>query len=153
MAQPEITRKKLAGLIDHAVLRPEATSAQLKEAASLAVGERLASLCVRACDVSAARKLLQPTGVAVSTVIGFPHGATTTPAKVAETGQALTDGAEEFDMVLNIGRLRDGEIEYVRADIAAVVKAAQGRLVKVDGKPIDKRPAPRSARSRDGGDD
>ena len=131
MARPEITRKKLAGLIDHAVLRPEATSADLKEAASLAAAERLASLCVRPCDVSAARKLLKGTGVAVSTVISFPHGSTSTPTKAAETAQALIDGAEEFDMVLNIGRLREGEIEYVRADIAAVVQAAQGRIVKV----------------------
>jgi len=131
MAQPKISRQELARLIDHAVLKPDATSAELQEAVRLAGVEGVACLCVRPCDVPAAARRLQRTGVAVSTVIAFPHGAAATAVKAAETAQALADGAEEFDMVVNIGRLREGDGEYVQADIAAVVQAARGGTVKV----------------------
>lgn len=94
------------------------------------------SACVRPSDVAHAAQRLAGTGVAVCTVIGFPHGTTSTAAKVAEVRQALADGATEVDMVVNIGALRSGSTDpsfddVVVADIAAVVDAAAGHITKV----------------------
>ena len=89
------------------------------------------SVCVRPSDIPHAVERLAGTGVAVGTVIGFPHGTTSTAAKVAEVRQALADGASEFDMVINIGALRSGFDDQVVADIAAVVDAASGHITKV----------------------
>ena len=88
-------------------------------------------MCVRPSDIAHAVDRLAGTGVNVGTVIGFPHGTTSTAAKVAEVGQALADGAVEFDMVINIGALRSGFDDAVVADIAAVVAAASGKVTKV----------------------
>src|SRR5690606_9908730 len=84
---------------------------------------QVASVCVRPADVPLAVKMLTGTSVAVGTVVGFPHGSMTTAAKVFETQEARANGAAEIDMVLNIGWLRSGDLEAVRADIAAVVGA------------------------------
>jgi deoxyribose-phosphate aldolase len=96
---------------------------------------KAASCCVRPSDVPLAAELLAGTGVLVCTVIGFPHGSAATSVKVAEAERALADGAVELDMVLNIGRLRSGEGEddYVRDDVRAVVDVAhaKGAIVKV----------------------
>lgn len=118
-------------MIDHAVLKPTAGRGDVLAGCELARRLEVASLCVRPCDVAPAARELSGCDVAVGTVIGFPHGTTTTAAKVAEARQAVSDGAEELDMVVNIARLIDGEIDAVRDDIAAVVTAAGGRLVKV----------------------
>jgi len=131
MDKPDITPAALARMIDHAVLKPEATPAEVRAACELAARHNLACLCVKGCDVPQARALLEPGGVAVGTVVSFPHGGAATSAKVAEARQAVADGADELDMVLNIGRLRSGDLKYVRSDIAAVVEAAAGRTVKV----------------------
>jgi len=118
-------------LIDHAILRPELrrsdVDAQLDEAAAY----RVFSVCVRPSDVAHAVSRLAGTGVLVGTVIGFPHGTTTTTTKTAEAIQALADGAAELDMVLNIGAARSGRWDVVEADIRAVVGAAGETLVKV----------------------
>ena len=90
-----------------------------------------ASVCVNPYYVPLAKQLLSGTDVKVCTVIGFPLGQNTTAVKAFETEQAYNDGCDEFDMVINIGALKDGLDDYVRSDIAAVVKAAKGRLVKV----------------------
>lgn len=121
----------VAAMIDHAILRPESTlvdvDVSLAEAASCAVF----SVCVRPRDVRHAVAELAGTGVEVGTVIGFPHGSTSTEAKVAESLAAIEHGAAELDMVLQIGRLRGGRVADVEADIAAVVGAAASTPVKV----------------------
>jgi deoxyribose-phosphate aldolase len=123
--------EQVASMIDHSLLRPELTTAEVRQGCEVAAARRTASVCVRPADVELAAGLLAGTGVLVGTVVGFPHGSTTTVAKVAETRALVAAGADEIDMVLAIGRLRGGETGYVHDDIAAVVAAAQGRCVKV----------------------
>nr|WP_222132428.1 deoxyribose-phosphate aldolase [Pseudonocardia sp. C8] len=118
-------------MIDHAILKPELTRDDVDAQLDLAARYRIFSVCVRPSDVAHAAVRLAGTGVAVGTVIGFPHGTTSTAAKVAESRQAIADGAAELDMVLNVGRLRSGLLDDVEADIRAVVEAAGGRVVKV----------------------
>lgn len=127
----DLTREQLASMIDHAVLRPDATLSDLRAACELAHRHRVASLCVRPCDVGEAMRQLDGSGVAVSTVISFPHGAVCSETKVVETLRAVNDGADELDMVVNIARLRDGNFEYIRDEIAAVVRQSAWRTVKV----------------------
>jgi deoxyribose-phosphate aldolase len=126
-----LTAPAVAAMIDHAILKPELTRAQVD--ADLGTAARLGvfSVCVRPSDVARAVAALEGSGVAVGTVLGFPHGTTSTAAKVAEARQALADGAVELDMVVNIGRLRSGLVDDVRADIAGVVDEAGERVVKV----------------------
>lgn len=121
----------IAGQIDHAILKPELTREQVDADLDLAARYAIFSVCVRPSDIAHAVDRLEGSGVAVGTVIGFPHGTTSTAAKVAEARQALADGAVELDMVLNIGRLRSGMVDEVEADIAAVVDEANGHIVKV----------------------
>ncbi|MFT4052473.1 MAG: deoxyribose-phosphate aldolase [Microbacterium sp.] len=128
---PTITEHALAATIDHAILKPELTRAEVDAELDIAAAWGVFSVCVRPSDVAHAVTRLAGTGVAVGTVIGFPHGTTSTAAKVAETRQALADGASEFDMVVNIGALRSGFDDQVAADIAAVVDAASGHVTKV----------------------
>lgn len=125
------TVAEIAALIDHAILKPETTAATL--AAELAIAARwtVFSVCVRPSDVAESVAALAGTGVLTGTVIGFPHGTTSTAAKVAESRQAIDDGAAELDMVLRIGALCSGRTDLVEADIAAVVAAAGRTPVKV----------------------
>ena len=127
----DVFTHQLAGMIDHAVLSPTATRDDVASGCEIAVRWSVASVCVRPCDVAAAAKLLTGTGVATGTVIGFPFGTTTTAAKIAEAKEALADGADELDMVLNIGRLVEDDMVAVIDDIAAVVSVTPGRCVKV----------------------
>lgn len=127
----ELTVEDVAGSIDHAILKPELTLADVDAELDVAIAHRLFSVCVRPGDVPHVVQRLAGTGVATGTVIGFPHGTTSTVAKVAEARQALADGAVELDMVVNIGRLRSGLLDDVEADVRAVVEAADGRVVKV----------------------
>ncbi len=117
--------------IDHTLLKPEATRAQIENLCAEARQYDFASVCVNSCWVSLCHKLLKDTGVEVCTVIGFPLGACSSEAKAAETEYALEDGADEFDMVINVGQLKAGNLDYVTNDIAAVVHAAEGKTVKV----------------------
>ena len=89
----------------------------------------IASVCVKPCHVKLAAKLLKDSSVKVSTVIGFPHGGTTTAAKVAEALDAIENGASELDMVINMGKLLSGDYSYVKEDIEAVAKAAHSKNV------------------------
>ncbi len=127
----EYTAEQIAHAIDHAILKPDVTRAQLIEQLEQARECDVFSVCVRPSDVAFAVDYLSDSPVAVGTVIGFPHGTTSTAGKFAETKQALLDGATEVDMVLNIGWLKSGFDEKVENDIAAVVKAAGGHIVKV----------------------
>ncbi|WP_238014517.1 deoxyribose-phosphate aldolase [Dactylosporangium sp. AC04546] len=121
----------VAKMIDHSLLRPELTIDDIRRGCDIAARREVASVCVRPSDVPLAVTALAGTGVLVGTVAGFPHGDTTTAVKAAETRALVGAGADEIDMVLHIGRLRDGDAGYVHDDIAAVVAAAQGRVVKV----------------------
>ncbi len=122
---------KLNKYIDHTNLKPAATRADIEKLCADAREWDFASVCVNPCNVSLAHELLAGSDVMTCTVIGFPLGQNTTAIKVAETEKALADGCDEFDMVINIGRLKDGEYDYVRDEIAAVVAAAEGKTVKV----------------------
>ena len=121
----------LARLIDHTNLKPTATRADIEALCAEARDWQFASVCVNPCNVALAKSLLEGSGVLTCTVIGFPLGQNTTAVKVAEVAEAFQDGCDEFDMVINVGRLKDGDLFYVREDIAAVVTAARGKTVKV----------------------
>lgn len=123
--------KKLSKYIDHTNLKPFATRADIEKLCADAKKEDFASVCINPCNIALAKELLAGSDVKVCTVIGFPLGQNTTALKVAETEDAYALGCEEFDMVINVGRLKDGCTDYVRDEIAAVVKAAKGKTVKV----------------------
>lgn len=127
----EYTEHEIAATIDHAILKPDLTRDEVNAELDIAREWGVFSVCVRPSDIAYAVNYLQGSSVAVGTVIGFPHGTTSTAAKVAEAQQALEDGATELDMVLNIGWLRSGLDAEVEADIRAVVDTADGVIVKV----------------------
>ena len=123
--------RQLASHLEHTLLRPEATRAEIERACQVGRALGCAAVCINPIWVALASQLLTDSGVRVVAVVGFPFGATGTAVKVLETERAVGDGADEIDMVLAIGQLKDGEAEFVAADIAAVVRAADGRPVKV----------------------
>lgn len=122
---------KLNKMIDHTLLRADAVLGEIQTLCQEAKQYDFASVCVNPTWVKKASELLADTSVMVCTVIGFPLGATTTYAKMEETKQAIADGADEIDMVINIGALKSGLFDAVEADIFGVVQAAQGKTVKV----------------------
>lgn len=117
--------------IDHTILKPYAGERDIIALCEAAREMNTASVCVNPCHAAAAKRYLEGTDVKVCTVIGFPLGANTTAVKEAETNAAYSDGCDEFDMVINIGALKDKRYDYVCRDIEAVVKAAKGKTVKV----------------------
>jgi deoxyribose-phosphate aldolase len=128
-----LTERDIAKTIDHSLLRPELDDAFIEDGCRLAAEYDVASVCVRPVDVRRAAALLHDTGVAVGTVIGFPHGGQPTATKVFEARGALADGATELDMVIQIGALKSGRDADVQTDIAAVVEVAHegAAIVKV----------------------
>jgi len=126
-----ITYEQLAKVIDHSLLRPELTEVDVIVGCKLAAHYHTATVCVKPCHIKLAKEVLKDSDVLVSTVVGFPHGSNLTAIKVAEAQQAISDGALELDMVLNVGQLRSGKTDYVREDIKAVCDVAHGRGVKV----------------------
>jgi len=128
-----LTERDIAKTIDHSLLKPELDDAFIEDGCRLAAEYDVASVCVPPVHVRRAGAILSGTDVKVGTVVGFPHGYCTTETKVAETRQALADGATEIDMVLQIGALKSGRDADVQADIAAVVEIAHagGAIVKV----------------------
>jgi deoxyribose-phosphate aldolase len=128
-----LTYEDVAKTIDHSLLRPELDDEFIQDGCELAARYKVASVCVRPADVGRAAELLAGTEVAVGTVIGFPHGGTTTEVKLFEAEQAMRAGATELDMVINIGALRSGRDSYVKDEIAAIVATAHrgGAIVKV----------------------
>ncbi len=120
-----------AKMIDHTLLKADATREQIATICAEAKQYDFASVCVNPTWVKYSAELLAGTDVKVCTVIGFPLGATTSAVKAFETKDAIANGAGEIDMVINIGALKNGEYELVRDDIKAVVEAANGTLVKV----------------------
>ena len=124
-------RKPIASYIDHTLLKADATMDDITRIAGEAASYGFASVCVNPCWVPLCRKLLDGTGVKVCTVVGFPLGAASSRAKAAETAAAVEDGADEIDMVINIGYLRSGMDDEVLGDIKAVREACRGKVLKV----------------------
>ena len=127
------TLEQVAKTIDHSILKPDFTYADVEAGAALALKFNTASYCIRPMDVAAAARALAGSKVNVCTVIGFPHGSTTSATKVFETNDAIANGATEIDMVLNVSALLSGDFDYVEKDIRGVVEAAhsKGASVKV----------------------
>lgn len=126
------TKEYVASIIDHTILKPEATEQDVIKLCAEAKKYGFASICINPCHVKLVREELKGSNVKTCTVIGFPLGANTSAVKAFETKTAIEDGAEEVDMVINVGMLKAGNTDYVKGDIEAVVKAAAGKaLVKV----------------------
>lgn len=121
----------LAKYIDNTLLKPAATAEQIKALCEESMEHGFASVCVNPTHVELVAKLLAGSGVKTCTVIGFPLGANTSAVKAFEAEKAVEDGADELDMVINIGALKAGDEQTVKEDIEAVVQAGQGKLVKV----------------------
>lgn len=122
---------EVASTIDHAVLKPNQTENDVRTNAACCIKLGVASMCVRPCDVKLAAELLADSDVMTSCVLSFPHGDDTTETKVFQAKQAVSDGAQEIDMVMNIGQFLSGNYAYVQKDIEAVVEAAHAENVIV----------------------
>ncbi|MGN0771092.1 MAG: deoxyribose-phosphate aldolase [Christensenellales bacterium] len=120
----------IAKYIDHTILKPQASKQDIEKLCKEAIQYGFASVCVNACRVEQASRLLEGSGVNVACVVGFPLGATTTSIKVAEAKEAVNNGAVEIDMVINVGLMKDGDYDGVKRDIKAVVDGC-GVTVKV----------------------
>lgn len=125
-------KNEIARMIDHTILKADAGEEKVKEVCREAIKYNFASVCINPCNVALAHEMLKASNVKVCTVIGFPLGAATTEVKAFEAKDAVSKGADEVDMVINIGRLKDGNYDYVEKDIKAVVQAVKGTaLTKV----------------------
>lgn len=122
---------EIAEMIDHSLLKPMLTNQELVDGCKLADEYKVASVCVRPCDVKLASELLHESTVKVSTVIGFPHGSSTLASKMIETTEAIENGAIELDMVINIGKLKSGELSYVKAELSVISAFAHSKDVKL----------------------
>ena len=127
------TKEQVAKTIDHAVLKPDSTDADLVANAKMCIENGVFSMCVKPCDIKAAKELLKNSDVKVSCVLSFPHGADSTPVKAFQAKQAIEDGADEIDMVMNISASKRGRTDHVKRDIDAVLKQirAKNALLKV----------------------
>ena len=132
MSIENIVRPEYAKYFDHTNLHPDATTEDIKRFCKEARMYKFASVCVNSCHVQMAAGLLAGSGVHTCTVVGFPLGANTTATKVFEAKEAVDNGADEIDMVINIGAVKDKNYDYVRQDIQAVVDAVKDKAaVKV----------------------
>ncbi len=122
---------KSSKYIDHTQLKPDATKEKIVALCKEAAQYDFASVCVNPCWIELCREELKDTDVKVCTVIGFPLGAMSTASKVFETKDAIERGAEEIDMVINVGKLKDGDDEYVTNEIKAVKEACGDHILKV----------------------
>lgn len=117
--------------IDHTALKSFTLEADVEKLCAEAIKYNFKSVCVNPCDVALCKTLLKDSDVEVCTVIGFPLGKNKTEVKVYETELAVSDGATEIDMVINVAKLKEKDYNYVQREIEAVIKAAKGNLVKV----------------------
>ncbi len=131
MTRNQFDPKSLASLIDHTILKPDTTTAQVTSYCEQALRHGFRSVCVNPVQVKLVATLLAGTEVRACSVIGFPLGASTSRIKAAEAAAAVADGATEIDMVIDIGALKDGRTDQVAADIAAVREACPGMILKV----------------------
>ena len=129
MSSKKISGADLARMIDHTILKPEATPAEVEKVCREALEHNFASVCVNPAYVVLVKESMKNSTVKVCSVIGFPLGATTTGSKVRETEEAISNGAQEVDMVINVGRLKAGDFAYVEEDIRAVVETAHSKSV------------------------
>ena len=129
----DYTYEDISRMIDHSLLNPTIPQGDLEAGCQLAADYQCGSVCIMPYYLKRCAEILEGSGVAASTTIGFPHGGHTTAIKVAEAKQALDDGGEELDMVVNISQVLSGNWEYVRDDVAAVINVthAAGQKVKV----------------------
>ena len=128
-----LTPKDIAGMLDHSTLQPYLTEEDIRHGCEVALKYGTASVCARPCDVPILAEMLAGSPVKVCTVIGFPHGAHETAIKVAEAQLALQQGCQELDMVLNIGKLKHGDTDYVESEIRQLADTAHaaGAILKV----------------------
>ena len=128
-----LTPAMIAKMLDHSTLQPWLTEEDIRRGCEIALRYKTATVCARPGDMKLVSKLLEGSGVLPCTVIGFPHGAHLTSVKVFEAEQAVADGCKELDMVINIGRMKGGDYDYVDQDIRAVAEAAHkgGAILKV----------------------
>jgi deoxyribose-phosphate aldolase len=126
-----LTPAQLAAFIDHTLLKPDASLAQIQKICAEAREHHFFSVCVNGSWVATAYQLLEDSDVKIASVVGFPLGAMSSDAKRFETEAAIDDGASELDLVLNIARLKAGDDKYVLREIIDVVEAADERTVKV----------------------
>ncbi len=126
-----LSTKNLASYIDHTLLKPEATKLQIRKLCEEALEHHFYAVCVNSGMVSTAREVLRTSKIQIASVVGFPLGAGDSASKSFETNRAVNLGASEIDMVLNIGALKSGEFNFVERDIFDVVRAAEGKIVKV----------------------
>jgi len=126
-----ISRDEVATLIDHTNLKPTSTPSDIENLIEEAIRHRFKTICINPCYVRLAAQKLEGSRIEVCTVIGFPLGQNTTEIKIRETERALEDGASEFDMVLNVGKLKAGDYEYVKNEIAAIKKIVGDKILKV----------------------
>jgi deoxyribose-phosphate aldolase len=129
----DYTYQDIAKMIDHSLLNPTLTKDQLDQGCQLAIEYDVASVCIMPFGLKRCAALLRGSAVKASTTIGFPHGGHTTAIKVAEAKQALAEGGQELDMVVNISQVLSGAWDVVKADIQAVTEVthAQGQKIKV----------------------
>ena len=120
-----MTKLEIASYIDHTLLAPEAGVKQIQQLCTEAVNYKFASVCINPCYVPFASNTLAGTGVKVCTVIGFPFGTSSSEVKAFEAVDAIKNGADEIDMVINVGAAIDGRVSLVGSDIAIVVKAVR----------------------------
>jgi len=124
-----ISKEKLAGLIDHTYLKQDATWTKIKKTCDEAMGYGFHSVCIPPCFVTRAKKYLSKSSTKVCTVIGFPMGFATAEAKGFEAAKAVKDGADELDMVINIGALKEGRLDYVSKEISTVINNISSKTV------------------------
>lgn len=125
------SREQIASFIDHTVLKPAASAEAIHTAVEVAIEANVAAVCFRPSDMVLAKTLLGESSIGLATVVGFPHGTNESYVKAFETSLAVSQGANEIDMVIHIGHLIEGRDDLVLDDIKAVVEAADGALVKV----------------------
>lgn len=126
-----LSEKNLAAYIDHTLLKAEATKLQVRKLCEEALEHHFYAVCVNSGLVSTCREVLRNSKISIASVIGFPLGANDSATKAFETNRAINLGASEIDMVINIGALKAGELSFVERDIFDVVRAAEGKIVKV----------------------
>lgn len=123
--------EKFSKYFDHTILKPEADRGQVKRVVEEAIANDFASVCVNQYRTKMVSDLLKNTGIMTCTVVGFPLGAADSEVKAFEAGRAVADGADEIDMVINIGALKDGDYDYVLNDIRLVRESCAGKTLKV----------------------
>ncbi|MCK9423821.1 MAG: deoxyribose-phosphate aldolase [Bacteroidales bacterium] len=126
---PRISAAELAGIIDHTLLRPEAVISQFEQLCNEAVKFKFKSVCVNSSWISFVAKKLRGTGVKICSVIGFPLGEMDTRSKAFEARNALGNGADELDMVINVGALKSGNLKLVEEDIRAIKRACRSTTI------------------------